>query len=82
MQEYVSNKLSKKILANAREQIEEVNDDDVEEDEGEEEKGKKSSGPSKKSFKSFEELMAEDDTSTVFSDISESEGMYNQDEMV
>lgn len=75
-EEYVSNKLSKKILASAHKQIEEV-DEDV--DEGEEEEKGKKSGPTKKSFKSFEELMAEDDTSTVYSEMSETESMYQDD---
>jgi len=79
-EEYVSNKLSRKILANAREQAEEENDDEVEEEEEVGEKGKRVV-PTKKSFKSFEELMAEDDNASVFSEMSETESQYNQDDM-
>lgn len=76
-EEYVSNKLSKKIITKAREQVEEENQDEIEEEEV-----KGNGKPARKSdTQIFEEFMANDDeSSTAFSEISETESMY-QDEM-
>jgi essential nuclear protein 1 len=89
-EEYVSNKLSKKILEQAREQAEEEEEEveigSEEEEEEVEEVTKKpaaaAAGKGKgqqQTFKSFEELMAEDDDESTFSEISETESQYQDD---
>lgn len=84
---YVSSQLSKKILNKAREQADEEKQIEIHDDEADE-GGQSTSaqatkaaaqGKGKSTFRSFEELMAEDDTSDTFSEISETQSTFQDD---